>query len=146
MVYPNTYRGWDQEGKCINTVTAVDANTQINPAEVKAAIDNIKKVVAEQIKAITDALTNISSDQKNAIRIKGVNLEGVIEKVADQITPLGPQMTQGIDDLYDRALEVHDILQQNNNTEAHNNCWIQDVVNVTYTTNSSGGRHTGQQP
>ena len=50
MKGPETYTAYDKDGKVIGTYTAEDANNFINPAEVKAAIDNLKTVFQDQMK------------------------------------------------------------------------------------------------
>ena len=56
MKAPITYTGYNDKNECIATITGQDANNFLNPAEVKAAIDNVKTVMEEQLGNITKAL------------------------------------------------------------------------------------------
>ena len=127
MVSPVTYRGYDQEGKCITQHTGVDANTQINPAEVKAAIENVKTVFAEQMEAIAQSLTNISEDAEEAVIVQGTNMGQTIEDTAMVLKELPNQIIQGIDVLYDYAVQAHDQLQDTNNARAYYECKVSGV-------------------
>ena len=42
-VSPKSYRGYDAEGKCVSSATAVDATTYIDPAAVAAAVLVLEK-------------------------------------------------------------------------------------------------------
>ena len=130
MVSPVTYRGYDKDGTCITQHTGVDANTQINPAEVKAAIDNVKAVFDEQMQAVATSLTKISEDAEEAIIVQGTNMGQTIEDTANVLKELGGQVTAGIDTLYDYAVQAHDKLQENNNNRAYNECRVNGVVSI----------------
>lgn len=130
MVSPVTYRGFDQEGNCIVQKTGLDANTQINPSEVKAAIENVKNVFAEQMQLIAKSLTNISEDAEDAIIVQGTNMSGTIEDTSTILGQLGTQVTQGIETLYDYAVQAHDTLQETNNARAYNECRVNGVVSI----------------
>ena len=60
MIAPKTFRGYNQEGKVVIQKTAVDANTQINPAQVQKAIENVKKVFEEEMQIIAKSLKKVS--------------------------------------------------------------------------------------
>lgn len=131
MESPKTYRGYDEDGNCKIQRTGVDANTQINPADVKAAIENVKAVFAEQMRLIATSLTNISEDADEAVVVQGTSMQGTIEDTATLLTQLTDQVTQGIDQLYDYAVTAHDQLQRNNNIDAYNSCIINGVVRIS---------------
>ena len=130
MVSPVTHRGFDQQGTCIVQRTGVDANTQINPAEVKAAIENVKNVFEEQMQIISQSLTHMSEDAEEAVIVQGTNMSGTIEDTALILSQLGAQVTQGIDTLYDYAVQAHDTLQESNNARAYNECRVSGVVSI----------------
>ena len=128
---PKTYHGYDKDGKCITTQTGLDANTQINPAEVQAAIDNVKSVFEEQMKNVANALTDISTDAEEAVIVQGTSMTGTIEETATLLNGLAGQVTSGIDQLYTYAVEAHDQLQTNNNIDAYNACKVSGVVSIS---------------
>lgn len=130
MVSPVTYRGFNQEGTCIVQRTGTDANTQINPEQVKAAIENVKTVFAEQMQLVAKSLTNISEDADEAVIVQGTNMTENIEQTASILTELSSTLTQGIDGLYDLAVTAHDQLQTNNNNIAYNECRVNGVVSI----------------
>lgn len=130
MESPKVYRGYNNEGNCLITKTAVDANTQINPADVKAAIDNIKTVFDEQMKMLASALTDVSTNAEEAIIVEGTSMGPAIEEVATVLMSLSEKLTSGFDDLYDKAVTAHDEQQRRNNTEAYNACAISGVTRI----------------
>lgn len=130
MENPKTYKGLDAEGNVKAQCTAVDANTLINPAEVQAAIDNVKSVFEEQLNNVASSLRDISQDADEAIIVQGTSMEGTIEDTATLLTQVSGQVTQGIDALYDYAVQAHDQLQIIENNKAYNNCIVADVVSV----------------
>ena len=130
MVSPVTYRGYDQDGTCIIQRTGVDANTQINPADVKAAIENVKAVFAEQMQNVAKSLTNISEDAEEAVIVQGTNMSKTIEDTATILSQLAEQVTTGIESLYEYAVQAHDSLQENNNATAYNECRVSGVVSI----------------
>ena len=106
------------------------SNTLINPAEVQAAIDNVKSVFEEQLNNVASSLRDISQDADEAIIVQGTSMEGTIEDTATLLTQVSGQVTQGIDALYDYAVQAHDQLQIIENNKAYNNCIVADVVSV----------------
>lgn len=130
MEYPKTYRGVDSEGKVVTQCTAYDANGYINPAEVQAAIENVKAVFEEQLKSVADSLRDVSTDAKDAIIVQGTDMAGTIEDTATLLTSISSQVTQGIDQLYGYAVQAHDQLQINENNKAYNACIASNVVSV----------------
>jgi len=122
MSSPRTYRGYGSNNELIVSKTGADANNQINPAEVKKEIDNVKAVFDEQMKGIAKSLRDISQDSAEAIIVEGTKMDGTIEETAQVLSQLGAQVTQGIDELHTYAIKAHDALQDNNNAEAYNAC------------------------
>ena len=130
MESPKTYHGYDETGKCVVSATATDANTVLNPADVKAAIDNVKSAFEDQFKAIADALRGVSTDASEAVIVEGTNMKGTIEDTATLLTQVSGQVTQGIDGLYDLAVNAHDEIQAKFNTDAYNACRVTGVVAI----------------
>lgn len=130
LVSPKTYRGYNDNNEVLITKTAVDANTQLNPAEVKKEIENVKAVFDEQMNGIARALKNISEDAGESIVVEGTKMNGTIEDTAQVLSQLGSQVTQGIDTLYDYSVEAHNKLQENNNNAAYNACRINGVTRI----------------
>ncbi|MBR3210534.1 MAG: hypothetical protein IKF71_01175 [Bacilli bacterium] len=130
MLSPKTYRGYDEEGKVVITKTAKDANSQINPAQVKKAIENVKKVFEDEMQVIAKSLTKISEDAEEAIIVQGTDMGGTLLDTSKIISEMGTKMTEGIDSLYDYAVQMHDKLQKDNNTAAYNACCISGVASI----------------
>ena len=128
MVAPKNFRGLDEEGKVIVTGVARDANLDINPNEVRTAVNEVKEVFEEQFKNIASALRGVSTT--DALIVQGTSMDGAIEDTADLILQLPSQLTSGFDNLYDLALGVHDDLQNRYNREAYNQCCVTDVVRI----------------
>ena len=129
MISPETHRGYNDENKCIVTKVAVDANTQINPEEVKAAIENVKAVFEEQLGNIVTALTGLNVDAQDAIIVQGTDMTKNIEEAASFIEQFAGSIAD-IDQIYEYAVEAHDLLQKSNNNDAFNLCIIDGVVRI----------------
>lgn len=130
MESPKAYYGYDETGKCITSAKAQDANDFINPAEVQAAITNVKNTFEDQFKAIADALRDVSTDASEAVIVEGTNMKGTIEDTATLLTQVSGQVTQGIDALYDLAVAAHDNKQAELNVAAYNACRGPGVVSI----------------
>ena len=128
---PKTYRGYNSESKPIVANTGRDANQEINPAEVKAAIENVKKVFAEQMEIVAKALMKVATDTEDAVIVQGTSMAPVIEDTARQIRELDSKVTAGIDDLYEYACAAHDEIQKENNRAAYNACRVTGVVSIS---------------
>lgn len=127
---PRTYRGYNSNNELVITKQAANANNEINPTEVKQAIENVKAVFDEQMNGVARALRNISQDADEAIVIEGTKMNDTIEETAQVLTQIGPQITQGIDTLYDLSVEAHNKIQQNFNNQAYNACRVTGVVDI----------------
>ena len=127
---PRTYRGYNSNNEVVITKQAANANGEINPTEVKQAIENVKAVFDEQMNGVARALRNISQDADEAIVIEGTKMNDTIEETAQVLTQIGPQITQGIDTLYDLSVEAHNKIQQNFNNQAYNACRVTGVVDI----------------
>ena len=122
MEQPKTYNGYNNEGTLIASYTGADATERINPDEVKAKIENVIQVSAEQTKKICSALENARTDADNAIIVQGTNMDPYIQAAIAAVEKIGSNMESIINsgDLYATAVQVHDELQDKNNQEAYN--------------------------
>lgn len=130
MESPKTYRGYDDQGNAIVTSTAQDANKEINPADVKKNIENVKAVFADEMCKLARGLRNISGDASDAVIVEGTNMKNTIEETAKILEQIAAQVTQGIDALYDEAVAYHDQLQNNLNAQAYNSCRVNGVTRI----------------
>ena len=126
---PRTYRGYNSNNEVVITKQAANANGDLNPAEVKQAIENVKAVFEEQMNGVARALRNISQDADEAI-VEGTKMNDTIEDTAQVLTQIGPQITQGIDTLYELSVDAHNKIQQNYNNMAYNACRVNGVVDI----------------
>ncbi|MBR2785806.1 MAG: hypothetical protein IKD74_07495 [Clostridia bacterium] len=127
---PRTYRGYNSNNEVVITKQAANANGDLNPAEVKQAIENVKAVFEEQMNGVARALRNISQDADEAIVVEGTKMNDTIEDTAQVLTQIGPQITQGIDTLYELSVDAHNKIQQNYNNMAYNACRVNGVVDI----------------
>ena len=127
---PRTYRGYNSNNEVVITKQAANANGDLNPVEVKQAIENVKAVFEEQMNGVARALRNISQDADEAIVVEGTKMNDTIEDTAQVLTQIGPQITQGIDTLYELSVDAHNKIQQNYNNMAYNACRVNGVVDI----------------
>lgn len=130
MVSPKTYRGYDKDGNVLCTVTAVDANEYINPAEVRSALDKVKTVAEEGMENIVKALNNVEPDASEAVIVQGTKMTETINEVCTAIKDIPENMASSIEEAYPRAVSEHDRLQNEANDTAYNGAWISGVTNV----------------
>lgn len=120
MVEIKRYIGFDKENKQIATCMATDANTLLNPEEVKQAIDNVESVTNTEMDTISAALINLSDDAVDAIIVQGTNMASTIEDTAKALKDVGKVIKGTLEEIYDLAVEAHDKLQSDFNTKAYN--------------------------
>lgn len=120
MLNPRTYNGYDKDGKLVGSCTAVDANTLINPEEVQAQIDNIVKVVDEQMQVISNALENISEDATDAVIVQGTNMSEIISETSSALDSVSGEVKENVQEAYNLSVQAHDKLQEQLNTDAYN--------------------------
>ena len=118
MLAPKTYRGYDQEGNVVVTVTAYDANQYLNPTEVKAAIDNLESVAQDAINKISNALMNVAPDANEAVIVQGTKIQGTIEDVCSAIKTLPGTIVDNVSSMYTESITAHDRLQTKENEAA----------------------------
>ncbi len=139
MIDNETYCGYDKEGNCKTRCTAVDATTEyINPEEVKKAIEDLEKTVSDGFKRIGKAISKVSCG-KQTLSAADTSMQPVIDSVAesiaggtsdDDVAPIAVQMSAALDDVYTRAVEAHNDIQKQLNSNAESSCWGTDVIRV----------------
>ena len=116
----------DSEGN-IKTkfVTAEDANKDINPEEVAAAIDKVKSAVDTGLKDIMKAVSNVGIEGGDALTVLDGDLGKLIEQMADeiggkggQVAAIANQVGDALADIYTAAVAAHDELQNRYNDAA----------------------------
>lgn len=118
MRAPETYMGWSADGKLVKTLRANDANQQLNPAEVKTAVENFKTVTTEQINNIKKKLLNVCEDADLAVIVSGTKTSESIEEFANSLDTYKEAMIKICESLYEKSSVKHDQLQDINNTNA----------------------------
>ena len=118
MVSPRTFYGYDNESRCVASATALDATTLLDPAEVKAAVDNLENVFSTEMTSIATALHNMTQDANEAVIVQGTSMSGTIDDTATAISQIPGQVSSSISELYGLACQVHDSLQEQANEEA----------------------------
>ena len=130
MVEVKTYKGYDDEGKCICTKTAKDANNDLNPEEVKAALDNLNDVMADASKTLKKSIEGLIPAADEALLIKGSGYKKKINDVLDDADVGIAYLNTNYDGLYEKAVVFHDKKQREYNNEAKSACWKSGVVRV----------------
>ena len=112
-VGPVTYTAYDKDGKEVGKYVAQNADNYINPAEVKAAIENLKTEVQTQMNTIAVNLNSLALDATNAVIVQGTKMDTQINDLAISIKNDVPKLAlEGIDNIYDAAVTVHDKIQK----------------------------------
>lgn len=125
MVLPEEYTAYDQEGKVINHFVAKDANSYINPNEVKVKVDNLKNVFQDQMKMIANELVSLEVDASEAIVVQGKKMDRDLSELAEGISKDVPASAlNGIDSLYETAVSEHDKIQNELNDTAYNDALV----------------------
>ena len=119
MLSPKTYYGYNNESKCVASATALDATTLLDPAEVKAAVDNLENVFSTEMTSISTALHNMTTDANEAVIVQGTSMAGIIDETAAAVAQIPGQVSSSFADLYSYSCQVHDALQQQANDEAY---------------------------
>ena len=131
MIAPKTYVGYDNEGNRIASCTAQNANEHLNPADVQAAIDNIKSVLDEQMRIISTALNNIAPEAGAALIVQGTKMEAPIQEMSNELGKVADSVVDSISSVYTEAVSVHDDIQNQLNDAAYNTIRsTQGVVSV----------------
>lgn len=136
-VYPQTYTGYDEDNNVIITRKAENAENYINPQEVHAAIENIKTVVDTGLKQIASSIEKVECGKETLV-VADKTMQPIVEELAAQIAgqdrseiaPLAIQMESALEEIYERACDAHDDIQQQLNSQAESACWIASVTRV----------------
>ena len=113
-----TWAGYDEEGKEIKRFRAADANADINPEEIQAAIENVKTACDEQMEGMTDKLNGLTDNALQALKVEGMTLSEFITTIGDVINTFGAEIAKILEPLIEQAQVEHDRLQEQYNTEA----------------------------
>ncbi len=136
-VYPQTYTGYDEDNNVIITREAEKAENYINPQEVHAAIENIKTVVDTGLKQIASSIEKVECGKETLV-VADKTMQPIVEELAAQIAgqdrseiaPLAIQMESALEEIYERACDAHDDIQQQLNSQAESACWVASVTRV----------------
>lgn len=113
-----TWAGFDEEGKEIKRFKAADANNDINPEEVAAAIEKVKAACDEQMSGMSDKLNGLTDNALQALKVEGMTLQEFITAIGDVINGFGSEIAQILEPLVEKAQEEHDRLQTQYNSDA----------------------------
>lgn len=136
-VYPQTYTGYDEDNNVIITREAEKAENYINPQEVHAAIENIKTVVDIGLKQIASSIEKVECGKETLV-VADKTMQPIVEELVAQIAgqdrseiaPLAIQMESALEEIYERACDAHDDIQQQLNSQAESACWVASVTRV----------------
>lgn len=136
-VYPQTYTGYDEDNNVIITRETEKAENYINPQEVHAAIENIKTVVDTGLKQIASSIEKVECGKETLV-VADKTMQPIVEELAAQIAgqdrseiaPLAIQMESALEEIYERACDAHDDIQQQLNSQAESACWVASVTRV----------------
>lgn len=130
-VSPKSYRGYDAEGNCVSSATAIDATTYIDPAAVAAAVDKVRTVATDEMDNITTALGKLTQDASDAVIVQGTKMTATFEEVITGIKTIPGQIGDSLEELKTIAQQAHDDLQNQFNENARNACWTNGAVSVS---------------
>jgi predicted lipoprotein len=116
---PHTYTGYgpkyDTDGKTvigeqvITSKTAQDANTYVNPAEVKAAVDKLRTTVKTNVDNIKSKLQNVAvSANGEMLQVEDHTMEPIINEAANSLGQIGPGLESTFNDIVTFAETEHD--------------------------------------
>ena len=105
--------------------------------QVKKAIEDLEKTVSDGFKRIGKAISEVSCG-KETLSAADTSMQPVIDSVAesiaggtsDDVAPIAVQMGAALDDVYTRAVEAHNDIQKQLNSNAESSCRGTDVVRV----------------
>ena len=113
-----TWAGYDEEGKEIKRYRAADANADINPEEIAAAIEKVKTACDEQMAGMSDKLTGLTDNALQAMKVEGMTLQDFITSISSVIDSFGSEIANILEPLVQQAEVEHDRLQTQYNSEA----------------------------
>ena len=106
---------------CGEVYNAKDANGDINPAEVKTAVENLINSLNDASTSISTAIRNLEPDAGNAVKQNETKtIVPAMEETCDSIDKTIKQITSSIEseNLYSKAEQKHDEYQTKYNNEA----------------------------
>ena len=107
--YPAPYSG---------SITAEDANNDINPAEIEAAVENYRSSSETAFKNVSNKIQGVEPEACEAIIVQRTNIGGKMEEVASKIDAISSQVASQFDHLPSLAMAKHDEIQTIYNAEA----------------------------
>ena len=113
-----TWAGYDSEGTEIKRIKAADANNDIDPEQIKAAIENVKSACDKEMSVVTDKLSGLTDNALQALRIEGMTLQEYITAISDVINSFGTEIAGVLEPLVGEAQAEHDRLQEQYNSDA----------------------------
>lgn len=113
-----TWAGYDEEGKEIKRLRAADANNDIDPEEIKAAIEKVKSVCDEEMKVISDKIAGLTDNALAAMKVEGMTLQEFITSITEVVDGFGSEIAGILEPLISDAQAEHDRLQTQYNGEA----------------------------
>ena len=128
MESPKRYIGYDKDGKQVTIAYGVDANKDIDPSIVKAKINNLDKVMTEEICKIQKALLDITKDASQAIIVNTTSKSGEIEDLVLNLEQYKKVPNQVFEQVYTESVNKHDSMQSDYNQQAENR--VRNTSNV----------------
>ena len=113
-----TWAGYNDEGEEIKRFKAADATNDIDPEEIKTAIENVKQQCDDEFKSISSKLTGLTDGALNALRIEGATLQEYIDQISEIVNQFGADIADKLEPLIEKAQEEHDRLQTEYNKDA----------------------------
>ena len=113
-----TWAGYNDEGEEVKRYKAADATKDIDPEEVKKAIENVREKCDEEFSSITKKLEGLTDAALNALRIEGTTLQDYIDQISDIVTQFGSEIASKLEPLIKKAEDEHDRLQRQYNNDA----------------------------
>ena len=100
------------------TIVAQDANNDINPSEIEAAVAAFQSKCETSFQSLVDKLEGVKPEACDAIVVQRTNIGGKMEEIASKITALSSQVGNQFSHLPALAMAKHDELQIAYNAEA----------------------------
>ncbi len=99
-------------------ITAQDANNDINPAEIQAAVNEFKATCENVFNDITERIKGIEPEACDAVIVQRSTIGPKMEDSISNIKSLASKVANQFEDLYAKAERKHDELQIKYNSEA----------------------------
>ena len=105
---------------CGATYPAPDANGDINPAEIQAAVAKFKTTVEDALRGVVTSLEGVEPDVDEAVKVQNTSLAPQVEQVCENIKQMGSDIAAAVDaaQLYEKAVLIHDQIQEEYNAAA----------------------------